>query len=83
MALISNLRRAGWCCRLLSHPRTLSTALLLHRSPTNGSIYLMAHMLPGGEAIIHAESWRGPYTVVAASTDRSWGNSTTTKATEE
>ena len=44
----------------------------------------MAHMLSGGEAIIHAETWRGPYTVVTSSTDPRWGgHNITTKATEE
>ena len=53
--------------------------------PTNGTIYLMAHTswkAFRGEAIIRADSWRGPYTVVASDTYPSWGG-TTTQAAED
>lgn len=44
----------------------------------NGSVYLMAHTSWRafcGEAIIRADHWRGPYTVVAADTYANWGGS--------
>ena len=43
----------------------------------NGTIFLMAHTsskgFMNGEAIIAANSWRGPYRVVASNTYDSWG----------
>ena len=46
--------------------------------PTDGRVYLMAHTSPtafDGEAIIVAETWRGPYTVFSSSTSSEWGGS--------
>jgi hypothetical protein len=45
----------------------------------NGSIYLMAHTSWHafcGEAIIKADTWRGPYYVIASDTYPSWGGTT-------
>ncbi len=44
----------------------------------NGTVYLMAHTSWKafcGEAILRADSWRGPYRVVASDTYSSWGGS--------
>ena len=44
----------------------------------NGSVYLMAHTSWRafcGEAIVRADTWRGPYVVVASDTYTTWGGS--------
>ena len=46
----------------------------------NGSIYVLAHTeqygFKHGEAIITADSWRGPYRLVSSDSDARWGGST-------
>ena len=46
----------------------------------NGTIYLLAHSeqygFKHGEAIIAADTWRGPYRLVASDSDTRWGGST-------
>jgi hypothetical protein len=46
--------------------------------PDTGRVFLMAHTSPtafDGEAIVAADSWRGPYSVVASSTSSTWRGS--------
>jgi hypothetical protein len=46
----------------------------------NGSVYLLAHTeqygFKHGEAIIMADTWRGPYRIVSSDSDARWEGST-------
>ena len=46
----------------------------------NGTVYLLAHTeqfgFKHGEAILAADTWRGPYRLVASDSDNRWGGST-------
>ena len=57
--------RGNWNPAPMAHPRTKKVYLMAHTSPTAFD----------GEAIIVADTWRGPYRVYASSTAPPWGGS--------